>query len=106
MIALPPAIVTYFAATHDAARHSFDTCFASNAVVQDEARTHRDLAEIKAWHIAANAPVSAVVPLALREKAGRSIVTAKVSGSFKGSPVTLDFSFAMDAGLITELEIT
>ena len=105
MIALPPALVTYFAATDDPTRQSFDTCFAAHAVVQDEAQTHRGLAEIKAWHIAANAPVSEVLPLSLRENAGRSVVTAKVSGSFKGSPVTLDFSFALNAGLITELEI-
>ncbi|MDZ4311711.1 MAG: nuclear transport factor 2 family protein [Cypionkella sp.] len=105
MIALPPALVTYFAALSDTTRHSFDTCFAPNAIVQDEAKTHRGLAEIKAWHIAANAPVNETLPLSLREDAGRTIVTAKVSGGFKGSPLTLDFSFAMNAGLITELEI-
>lgn len=105
MIALPPALVIYFAATQDATRQSFDSCFAANAIVRDEAKTHRGLAEIKAWHIAANAPVHEVRPLSLREEAGQTIVTAKVSGSFKASPVTLDFSFALNAGLITELEI-
>ncbi len=105
MIALPPALVTYFAATQDTPRHSFDTCFAANAIVQDEAKTHRGLAEIKAWNIAANAPVREIRPLSLREDAGQTIVTAEVSGSFKGSPVTLDFSFTLQSGLITALEI-
>lgn len=105
MIALPPALVTYFAGLSDTTRQSFYTCFAPDAVVQDEAKTHRGLAEIKAWHIAANAPVNETLPLSLREDAGRTIVTAKVSGSFKASPVTLDFSFTLKSGLITELEI-
>ena len=59
MIALPAVFATYFAALSDTTRQSFDACYAPDAIVQDEAKTHRGLAEIKAWHIAANAPVQA-----------------------------------------------
>ena len=105
MIALPAAIATYFSARADSTRQSFDACFAADAVVQDEAKIHQGLAEIKAWHIAANAPVQATRVLSIREDGSKSIVTAEVSGSFKGSPVTLNFNFTLKAGLIAELEI-
>ncbi|MDB5659627.1 MAG: hypothetical protein JWS10_2242 [Cypionkella sp.] len=105
MIALPTALATYFAASADSTRQPFDTCFAADAIVHDEAKIHHGLAEIKAWHIASNAPVQATRMLSIREDRGKTIVTAEVSGSFKGSPVTLDFGFTLKSGLIAELEI-
>lgn len=106
MTSLPKSISAYFAATSDSTRQSFDDCFTHDAIVHDEGKIHHGVAEIKVWHIEASGPNPAVSRvLSLRQHDGKEIVTAEVSGNFKGSPVNLDFAFTLKDGLIAELEI-
>ena len=45
-------------------------------------------------------------PLALEKKDRKYIVTARVTGTFPGSPVDLKFAFTLERGKIATLEIT
>ena len=101
---LPPAIATYFAA-HDPA--TLARAFAPEAKVEDEGETHQGPAEIAAWWAAAKAKYNhSAAPLDLTEAEGQTIVRAKVSGDFPGSPLVLRFNFGLDGGLIQNLRIT
>ena len=44
-------------------------------------------------------------PVALAEKAGRTVLTARVAGQFPGSPVELRFVFGLKDGRIASLEV-
>jgi hypothetical protein len=44
-------------------------------------------------------------PLAVMWRDGKTIVATKVSGSFPGSPITLDFVFRLEDGKIASLDI-
>ena len=46
-----------------------------------------------------------VAPLELAERGGQSILKARLTGSFPGSPVTVNFSFVLADGKIRSLEI-
>ena len=103
---LPDPIAAYFAADP----HSTDAiarCFATNAVVKDEGRTHSGLDAIKAWKAAASAAYTYTSqPFAMEQKDGFRIVTSRVTGNFPGSPIDLKFRFRLEDGLIASLEIT
>ena len=46
-----------------------------------------------------------VAPLEVALRDGRTILKARLSGNFPGSPVTLEFSFVLEGGKIVSLEI-
>ena len=61
-------------------------CFAPNATVRDERHTYKGLAAIKEWKAETKRKYNhSVAPL---EIAG-TVLKAKLSGNFPGSPVTL-----------------
>ena len=103
---LPKPIDIYFASgnAHDTA--ALDTCFAPDAVVRDEAKTIEGLAAIKAWRIETGKKYNHTAePVALSERDGKVVVTAKVSGNFPGSPINLDHAFEVEGDRIVSLEI-
>jgi len=78
-----------------------------NAVVQDEGNTHRGSEAIARWIGETTLTAHPVVePLRSAAVEGRLLVTAKVSGSFPGSPVDLNFEFTLAKGKIVKLQIT
>ncbi|NVJ02444.1 nuclear transport factor 2 family protein [Myxococcus sp. AM009] len=80
--------------------------FADDAVVLDEGHAHRGRAAIAAWHVAVVARYAfSTEPLSAETAGARTTVTAKVSGSFPGSPAHLRFAFTVAGHLITRLEI-
>lgn len=102
---LLPPIASFFAheGTHPEA---VAQCFSEDAVVLDEGHEHNGRAAVAAW----NANVTAKYgftsePLAAETTGERTTVTARVSGSFPGSPIQLRFSFTVAGDLITRLEI-
>lgn len=105
-IDLPPPIAGYFAA--DAADDS-DTLlglFTSDATVIDERKTHTGQAEIRAWKADATAQFDYTVePFAIAQDDDQTIVTAKLTGNFAGSPVDLRYAFTLNDALIERLEI-
>lgn len=103
---LPAPIQTYFSAEppHDSA--ALAAAFATDAIVRDEGRVHRGSDEIRAWWQAAKAKYRhRAEPLDLTEAAGKSVVRARVSGDFPGSPTILTFAFGLAGDRITDLEI-
>jgi hypothetical protein len=105
-ITLPEPVEVYFASenAHDA--DAVDECFAADGIVRDERRTMTGHAAIKAWRRETAAKYGhSVLPLRVADEGGRTVVTARVSGNFPGSPIELDHVFDLADGKIRALEI-
>jgi len=101
-IHLPPAIDLYVKAENSGQVQALSECFAPNATVRDEGRTYKGLPAIKEWKAETKKKYDhTVTPL---EIVG-TVLKAKLSGSFPGSPVTLEFRFVLEGGKIASLEI-
>ena len=105
-IHLPPPIDLYVKAENSGDVEALSECFALNATVRDEGRTYQGLAAIKEWKAETKKKYNhTVAPLEVSHGEGRTILKARLAGDFPGSPVTLEFSFALDGGKIASLEI-
>ncbi|MCL9998217.1 MAG: DUF4440 domain-containing protein [Erythrobacter sp.] len=105
-ISLPPAIAAYFSADAAGDSAAFSRRFAEDAVVVDERRTYTGRDQIAGWKAAASTQYSYTAePFAMAEHDGQTIVTARLTGDFPGSPIDLRYAFTLGAGLITRLEI-
>jgi SnoaL-like domain len=103
-LAIP--IKIYFASENAHDVESLDRCFAADATVRDEGRTIKGIAAIKAWRSETREKYHhKVEPLSVTERDGKTVVTAKVSGNFPGSPVNLDHAFELHGDRIVSLEI-
>jgi hypothetical protein len=103
---LPPSIQTYFAAQPPQDGAAFAAAFTTWAVVHDEGKQHRGPEEIRRWWLASKARYRHhAEPLSQREDAGKTVVQARVTGDFPGSPAVLTFAFALDGGRIAALTI-
>lgn len=105
-IHLPPPIDLYLKIENSGDLESLSECFASNATVRDEGRTHEGLAAIRKWKADTKKKYShTIAPLEVAHRGAKTLLKAKVTGTFPGSPVTLEFSFALEDGKILFLEI-
>lgn len=103
---LPAPIRTYFAAEAPQDAEAFAAAFAPDAIVHDEGHRHHGPAEICSWWLAAKAKYRhSAEPLDLTEVADKSVVRARVSGDFPGSPALLTFTFGLMGDRIANLEI-
>ena len=107
MIALPPVLARYVAAKN---AHDIDAllaCFAPGARVRDEGEDLVGHDAVRAWLEKTSAKYRVTLePLGYAENGDRLELTAKVTGTFKGSPITLRFDFGLDAsGQIESLAI-
>ena len=103
---LPEPIRLYIAGENTGDANLFDQCFAEGAAVRDENETHRGLVEIKKWKAETKKKYQHTVdPLSVSEKDGRFIVTNRLTGNFPGSPIELEFVFALEGDKIVSLEI-
>ena len=82
-------------------------CFAAGATVRDEGRDIIGTDAIRAWKVeTSNKYRVTAEPLESRPDAAQTIIVAKVSGTFPGSPVNLTYRFGLSAdGRISSLEI-
>jgi hypothetical protein len=102
---LPEPIETYFHAENQGDVDTLEACFSPDAIVRDEGRTYEGLAAIKTWKAQTKQAYNRTIePLQISQRNGRTVVTTKVSGSFPGSPVTLDFSFLVENNKTLSLE--
>ncbi|WP_073975408.1 nuclear transport factor 2 family protein [Erythrobacter donghaensis] len=105
-IELPSPIAGYFAADRSDDIDAFLRCFAGDAIVIDERRTHAGHDQIREWKTKASAQYTYhAAPYATGDIDGQTIVTAHLTGDFPGSPVDLRYAFTLCAGLIARLEI-
>ena len=103
---LPKPIAVYVSAENSGDTALFDDCFADDAVVRDESETHKGLAAIKDWKAETKRKYRHTVePLRITEQDGRFVVTNRLTGNFPGSPIELDFVFAIEDDKIVSLEI-
>lgn len=99
---VPLPVVRYLAARTPA---EIADCFAEDGLVTDERRTHRGRAEILGWREEVAKIAYHQDILSAEHDGDRAKVTCRLTGDFKGSPVTLDYRFDLSGGLITRLEI-
>ena len=103
---MPQIIETYFRASNADDINGLVSCFSEDAVVADENETHRGAAAIKAWSVNVRKKYQFKAQvLRAAQKPDGAVVTAKLSGTFPGSPVDLDFKFTLKGNRISSLEI-
>lgn len=103
---LPKPIQTYFDAVSPPDGDTVVAAFAPDASVHDEGSIHRGRDEIRSWWLSAQQKYKhRAEPLELLEMPTKTVVRAKVSGEFQGSPIVLSFTFGLADNHITELEI-
>ena len=106
LMPLPKPIKIFMSSenTHDT--DALAECFAADATVQDEGRTVKGLKAIAAWRLeTAKKYQHTLEPVAAAARDGKTVVSTKLTGSFPGSPITLDFVFTLESGKIAALEI-
>lgn len=105
-IELPEPIARYFAADRSIDTDSAMRQFTETAVVTDEGRTYVGHDAIKSWMTESSAKYSYVVdPFAVTAQEGQTVVAARLTGNFPGSPVDLRYRFKLADDKIAALEI-
>ena len=103
---LPPVIARYIEASNAHDVEAIVDCFADDAVVRDENATRHGKTEIKLW---ATETIEKYKfnfkPLSADERGGKTILSMEVSGSFPGSPITLEYHFTIANDKIESLII-
>lgn len=103
---LPNVIVNLTEAQNNCDSLAYAGCFSETAVVLDEGSEYIGRIEIRKWIEAANRKYKTVMEVVdYSENETQSILTAKVSGTFDGSPVLLDYHLVITSDLIDHLEI-
>ena len=103
---LPLPIERYVTIENSGDIDALSECFAANATVRDEGHSYEGLAAIKAWKTDTKKKYNhAILPLEVGHRDGKTILKAKLTGDFPGSPVTLEFSFVLEDGKIASLQI-
>lgn len=104
---LPGPLARYFLAQNARDVDAMTDCFAVDATVLDEDRTYCGRDSIRGWKVDALAHYAPFVePLDAQDRDGICIVTARVTGTFPGSPIKLTYRFGLDPeGLIRTLEV-
>jgi ketosteroid isomerase-like protein len=105
-ISLTPIIQSYVDASNAHDVKSILACFADDAVVRDENATRRGKIDIERWASETiNNYKFHFKPLSAEERGNETVVSIEVSGSFPGSPVTLDYHFTVANDKISSLII-
>ena len=103
---LPALIQHYIDASNMHDVESILGCFADNAVVRDENATHHGKIDIGHWATTTIEKYKfQFKPLSSQERGNETVVSVEVSGTFPGSPISLDYHFAIANGKIASLVI-
>ena len=85
---------------------AFAENFTDDAVVQDEGKTYHGKTEIRQWNEMTNAKYKTKIePVEVTNSDDKMILTAKISGTFPGSPAMIKYHFEMKDNKITSLHI-
>jgi SnoaL-like domain len=104
-IQLPASIERYVQIANSGTAEAAE-CFAPDAVVRDEGQTYEGTAAIKNWMAATKKKYGHIIaPLELADRGGQSVLKARLTGNFPGSPITVNFSFVLADGKIRSLEV-
>lgn len=103
---LPETLEAYFTAQNIPDIDRVVACFAADAKVRDEGEDIVGRDAIRAWQEKVHDKYNFTAqPLRHWQESGRDLVTARVIGTFPGSPVELTYSFALADGMIAALEV-
>ena len=104
--ALPRLIQNYIDASNAHEVQSILACFADDATVHDENITHRGKIDIERWlRTTIEKYKFQFKPLGAEARDNETIVAVQVSGTFPGSPITLDYHFTIAHEKIASLII-
>ncbi len=104
---LPAVIAALVQAQNNLDHIAYADCFGKTATVDDEGKTYNGKAEIRQWIQQANEQYKTrMEPLDLAETGSNAVLTAKVSGTFEGSPAVLKYHMELADGLIRSLKVT
>jgi ketosteroid isomerase-like protein len=105
-VKLPRIINDYINASNAHDVRSILSCFSDDAAVHDEAETLHGKQAIEGWIAKTIEKYKfQFKPLRIKENKGDVVVTVEVSGTFDGSPVTLDYHFTIESDKILSLKI-
>jgi hypothetical protein len=105
-ITLRPVIQRYIDASNAHDVKSILLCFTDDAVVRDEKETHRGKSEIERWLVTTIEKYRfQFKPLSSEERDNETVVSIEISGTFPGSPISLDYHFAIADDKINSLVI-
>ena len=105
-LALPAPISAYLAAKNARDVDAMVAPFADDAGVRDEEHEYRGRGEIHGWLRDVTGKYAVTVePAAVASAGSKTIVSARISGTFPGSPVMLDYVFTLANERIARLEI-
>jgi hypothetical protein len=105
-ITLPQIIQTYVDSSNRHDVQSILSCFSDDAVVHDEAETLHGKKAIEDWITKTIGKYKFHFnPLSIKQDAAEIVMAVEVSGTFDGSPITLDYHFAIEGDKIVSLAI-
>ena len=103
---LPRTIQNYIDASNAHDVQSILACFADDATVRDENTTHRGKIDIERWATETIEKYKfQFKPLSTEEHGRETVVRVENSGTFPGSPISLDCRFALTSDKIASLII-
>src|SRR6266478_3337038 len=105
-IRLPRIIEKYVHASNKHELKSILSCFSDDAVVHDEGETLHGKNAIESWIAKTIEKYKfQFKPLSVKSDDRDFVVAVEVSGTFDGSPVTLDYHFTIESDKISSLTI-
>jgi len=103
---LPPIITALINAQNEHDSTAFVACFKDQAEVFDEGKHHTGSKEIKAWNEQTNNEYNTQnEPISFEHTDAGGVLTMKVSGNFKGSPIQLRYNITINDNSISYLSI-
>src|SRR4026208_472392 len=103
---LPKVIADLMAAQDKYDSKAFAENFSDNAIVRDEGKSYHGKTEIRQWNEMTNAKYKTKYePLEVTTEGDKIILTAKISGTFPGSPAMIKYHFETKNNKIISLHI-
>lgn len=104
---LPKVVTDLIEAQNKFDSVAYANCFAETGVMFDEGKSHTGRIEIEQMISESNRKYRSVMkPLNYTENGTSGVLSAECSGTFPGSPVTLQFHFDIIDGAIRYLKVT
>ena len=102
----PPVIQSYITASNAHDVKGIVDCFTDDAVVRDENATRHGKIDIGRWATETIQKYKfQFKPLSADNRGAKTILSVEVSGSFPGSPITLDYHFTIATDTIQSMII-
>jgi ketosteroid isomerase-like protein len=105
-IKLPGIMKKYVDSSNEHDVKSILSCFSDDAVVRDEGEELRGKKAIESWIAKTIKKYKfQFKPLSADERDNQTVVTVEVSGTFPGSPISLDYHFTIANDKLASLTI-